>query len=107
MYVDHLITISGKANDIARESLSFIHDNESYISLQALGCDGCPCNMGKRSGIIRSIEVSLDRPLKWLVCKFLYRMTTSPNSFKVPISKAIHEDLRMFRIANFQLLIKD
>ena len=67
-YVDHLIPISGKANDIARELLSLIHDNESFKSLQALGCYGCPANTGKHSGIIRSVEVALDRPLQWLVC---------------------------------------
>ena len=97
-YVNHLIPISGKANDIARELLSFIHDNESSNRLQALGCDGCPANTGKHSGIIRSIEVALDRPLQWLVCmlhlneiplkhllEFWDGMTSGPTSFKGPI----------------------
>ena len=43
-------------------------DNRSKESLQALGCDGCPTNIEKHSGIIRTIEVALNRPLQWLVC---------------------------------------
>ena len=64
MYVDHLVPKSGKAKDIAKDLLSFILDNESNNSLQALGCDGCPTNTGIHSEIIRSIEVALDRPLQ-------------------------------------------
>ena len=60
MYVDHLGPKSGKAKDIAKDLLSFILDNESNNSLQALGCDGCPTNKGIHSGTIRSIEVTLD-----------------------------------------------
>ena len=68
MYVDHLVPKSGKVKDIANDLLTFIFDNESSNSLQALGCDDCPANTGIHSGIIRSIEVALDRPLQWLVC---------------------------------------
>ena len=36
-YIDHLIPNSGRAQDVAKELISFIHDNRSMESLQALG----------------------------------------------------------------------
>ena len=114
-YIDHLIPNSGRAQDVAKELISFIHDNRSKESLQALGCDGCPTNIGKHSGIIRTIEVALNRPLQWLVCmlhlnelplKHIFEhfdgTTSGPVSFTGQIGKEISKDLRLLTVINFQ-----
>ena len=34
-----------------------------------VGCDGTAVNTGIRGGIIRLLEVALNRPLQWFVCQ--------------------------------------
>ena len=55
-----------------------------------VGCDGTAVNTGIRDGIIRLLEVALNRPLQWFVCqlhanelplKHLDGPTTGPYGF--------------------------
>ena len=59
-----------------------------------VGCDGTAVNTGIRGGIIRLLEVALNRPLQWFVCqlhanelplKHLNGPTTGPHGFSSPI----------------------
>ena len=55
--------------------ISFVHVCiQSKDSL--IACDGCNVNTGKHGGVIRRVELELDRPLQWLVC--LLHLTKLP-----------------------------
>ncbi len=36
--------------------------------LKAIGCDGTATNIGCRNGVIRNLELKLNRPLQWFIC---------------------------------------
>ena len=67
-YIDHVSPISGKARDVVTEIQAIISETESNETPVAIGCDGCVTNNGKYSGINRRLEVSIDRPLQWMIC---------------------------------------
>ena len=67
-YIDHVMPETSKANDIAKEILSTIADTNSLYSLAAVVCDGAVNDTGKCSGVIRTLEEGIGRPLQWLVC---------------------------------------
>ncbi len=77
--------------------------------------DGCATNTGKNGGVIRHLELSLDRPLQWMVCMLhlnelpfrhifeaLDGPTTGPKTFEGEIGKELKRDLRLLPIANFK-----
>ena len=114
-YVDHVTPETGKAKDIAQEILSVLSETDSICSLIGVGCDGCATNTGKNSGIIRRLELSLDRPLQWMICmlhlnelpfRHLFAEidgpTSGPKSFIGDIGKELSGDLRQLPIAKFQ-----
>lgn len=66
--------------------------------LDVIGCDGTVTNTGWKTGVIRTIEEKLKRPLQWGVCllhfnelpfRHLFQTldgeTTGPKSFSGPI----------------------
>lgn len=60
---------SEKSPNIAKAILDFF--SEKKISLKniiAIGCDGEPKNTGKYNGVLRQIELALERPLHRFVC---------------------------------------
>ncbi|GBN95724.1 hypothetical protein AVEN_81446-1, partial [Araneus ventricosus] len=70
--------------------------------LKVIGCDGTNVNTGLKGGIIRLMELDLNRPLQWCICLLhtnelplghllnsLDGATTSPTEFCGPIGKAI------------------
>jgi hypothetical protein len=67
-YVDHVSPQSGTSSDISAELLSVIKHTQSTDSLWAVTCDSTNVNTGEHNGVIRRIELSLNRPLQWLVC---------------------------------------
>lgn len=78
-------------------------ENEVDISkLEIVGCDGTPLNTGYKGGIIRHLELHLNRPLHRSVCllhcnelplrhliKSMGTLTVSPNSFSGPIGSLL------------------
>lgn len=67
-YVEHVVPDSGRADDISKEILSLIRDSNSEETLRAVVCDGTAVNTGYNNGVIRKMEISLQKPLQWLVC---------------------------------------
>ena len=67
-YVEHVVPESGRSDDISREILSVVRGSQSEATLQALVCDGTAVNTGVSNGVIRKIELYLQKPLQWLIC---------------------------------------
>uniref|UniRef100_A0A6P7FUT2 Uncharacterized protein LOC114334377 n=1 Tax=Diabrotica virgifera virgifera TaxID=50390 RepID=A0A6P7FUT2_DIAVI len=71
---------------------------------KATGCDGTAVNTGNRNGIIRQLELSLNRSLQWFVCllhanelplrhllQHLDGKTTGPKGFRGEIGKQLEK----------------
>lgn len=84
----------------------FQQRNHDLSSLVAVGCDGEPKNTGRLHGIVRNLEISLEKPLHWFICllhfnelpfKHLFQkidasITTGPRTTTGTIAKAIEAD---------------
>jgi hypothetical protein len=99
-YIDHVSPEQGDAQSITDAIL----DITDLTDVVAIGCDGTATNTGWKSGVIRRLEVSLNRPLHWFVCLlhanelplrhlvcFLDGVTSGPNSFTGMIGKALFD----------------
>lgn len=64
-YLGHIAVEHGKAVKICDD----IMDSFGDLDFWAIGCDGRGCNTGHNGGIIRLIEVEMNRPLQWLICE--------------------------------------
>ena len=53
---------------MARDIISIIQERNSVDSIVAITCDGCNVTTGKHGGVIKRVELKLDRPLQLLVC---------------------------------------
>ncbi len=67
-YLDHFTPKSGKACDIADELFDLLKEYRSAETIRALGCDGTAVNTGRKGGVLRLLELKLQRPLQWVVC---------------------------------------
>jgi hypothetical protein len=104
-YVDHVSPQSGASSDISVELLSVINHTQSTESLCAVTCDSTNVNTGEHNGVIRRIELSLNRPLQWLVCmlhlnelpfrevfKVIDGDTSGPKGLKGPVGSHLDFD---------------
>ena len=114
-YIDHVTPESGKSRDIAHEILSVLSETDSSDSLIGIGCDGCATNTGNNAGVIRRLELSLDRPLQWMICMLhlnelpfrhlfdaIDGRTTGPKSFIGDIGKELNRDLRLLPLQHYK-----
>lgn len=115
-YVDHVTPESSKAEDVCKEILSVITETESVTTLQAVVCDGTNNNTGKCNGIIRKLEMALNRPLQWLICLLHFNelpfrkilsvidkaITTGPSTSTGIISSQLQYDSIDLPTANFK-----
>ena len=67
-FVTHFEPKSGSGLHIAQEIDNVLIEYDSQDSLLALGMDGCPVNCAPHKGVARKVELTLGRPLQWLVC---------------------------------------
>ncbi|CAH1996010.1 unnamed protein product [Acanthoscelides obtectus] len=67
-YIGHFTPESGNSLSIKRGILDFLEPNFDVSNLLVIGCDGTAVNTGSKNGIIRQLEVSLNRSLQWFVC---------------------------------------
>lgn len=102
-YVTHVCTESGDAESISNAILNALKSSRFDLShLIAIGCDGTNVNTGVNNGVIRRLEVELERPLQWFICmlhlnelplrhlfQHLDGETSGPKSFTGPIGKAL------------------
>ena len=67
-YVDHVTPDDRSARSIADEIANCIVATNSLDTLQGVICDGITVNTGRVSGVIKRLELFLERPLQWIVC---------------------------------------
>ena len=114
VYMDHISPDNGTARCIADELITFLIDSHSRDTLQAILCDGTVVNTGRIGGILKLIEIEIERPLQWLICllhanelpfrhvfECIDGKTSGPTSFKGMIGKKISKDLTKANIVEF------
>ena len=103
IYVGHVSPTTGTSKDIASAILDYLKEsNFSLDELDVIGCDGTVTNTGWKTGVIRTIEEDIKRPLQWGVCllhlnelpfRHLFQIldgeTTGPKSFIGPIGSQL------------------
>jgi len=79
-------------------------NNLDLDKLLGIGCDGTATNTGVNGGVIRRLELALNKPLQWVLCllhanelplrhlmTYLDGKTTSPQGFSGPIGSALSD----------------
>lgn len=103
IYVGHVSPSTGSSKVIASAILDYLKEsNFSLDELDVIGCDGTVTNTGWKTGVIRTIEEEIKRPLQWGVCllhlnelpfRHLFQTldgeTTGPKSFSGPIGSQL------------------
>ena len=102
-YIGHVTPSNGTGSEIAKCILNYLkHVDFNMNELEAIGCDGTATNTGRKNGVIRNIEVKIQRPLQWFICllhfnelpfrhlfEYLDGDTTGPASFCGEIGKQL------------------
>ena len=69
VYLGHTTPKTGKSGDISVSILNNLSENKhNYDEISALGCDGTVVNTGYKTGVNRSLELKVGRPMHWFVC---------------------------------------
>ena len=69
VYLGHITPSSGASKSIENDIITFLRNkNINTDELHAIGCDGTNVNTGAVGGVIRLLELTLRRPLQWLIC---------------------------------------
>ena len=118
--MDNVTPDDGSARSIASKLISCIIATNSEDTLQAVICDGTAVNTGRVSGVIKRLELFLERPLQWIVCFLhLYELpfrrlfdaidgkTTGPTIFAGEIGPQIKEKVHQLRPVAFQAIPSD
>lgn len=115
VYIGHVSPSSGTAQNIADSIISHLIDaGFSLDELDVIGCDGTVTNTGWKTGVIRTIEEQVKRPLQWGVCllhfnelpfRHLFQTldgdTTGPKSFSGPIGTQLSKCEKL-PVVNFE-----
>lgn len=69
-YVGHVTPESGSSLDIANSIYEYVTSTllDDFSNVIVLGCDGTVVNTGVSNGVIRRLELKLQRPLQWIIC---------------------------------------
>ena len=71
LYFSQVVPYEGTSNAITEAILDNLEEkNVDLAEIKVIGCDGTNVNTGNARGVIRRLEVSVQRPLQWLVCLF-------------------------------------
>ena len=103
-YFGHITSSGGSSKIVSAELIKYLKSrNVDTSTIKAAGCDGTAVNTGNKAGIIRLLEVTLERPLQWFVCQLhanelplrhlfqhLDGPTTGPKGFAGTIGKSLH-----------------
>lgn len=100
-YIGHTTPKSGKSIHLAESICEFFRSNSGTIAqttFNAVGCDGTNANVGHKGGVIRRLELTVNRTLQYIICQLhgnelplrhLFRKldgeTSGPTTFKGPI----------------------
>lgn len=114
-YIGHVSPESSTGQGIAESILKYLDTNDFDLDeLEAIGCDGTSTNTGWKNGVIRNIEVKIQRPLQWFICllhfnelpyrhlfQFLDGESTGPSSFSGVIGKRLTQCEKL-PVVNFE-----
>ncbi|KAE8741687.1 hypothetical protein FOCC_FOCC012785 [Frankliniella occidentalis] len=68
-FLGHSTPISGHAASVSNSILDHLQSkNISLEKTSSIGCDGTSVNTGHKGGVIRLLEVKLQKPLQWFIC---------------------------------------
>ena len=109
LYFSHVVPNDGTSNAITQAIFDNLEEkNVDLAEIKVIGCDGTNVNTYLARGVIRRLEVSVQRPLQWLVCLlhsnelplrhlFLHLdgATTGPLGFYGPIGKALNSYMEL------------
>ncbi|XP_053967743.1 uncharacterized protein LOC128869586 [Anastrepha ludens] len=113
-YITHVTPISDTSKGITESMISHLNEMEfDFRELLLVGCDGTATNTGWRGGIIRRIELYLNRPIQWNICllhanelplRHVFQhfdgKTSGPNSFSGTIGKQL-QGVEHLPVVNF------
>ena len=69
-FLGHVSVSRGTSQCISRAMLDFLSEKKiATESIKAIGCDGTAVNTGSKGGVIRQLELKLEKPLHWFVCQ--------------------------------------
>ena len=114
-YFGHFAVKTGSAKMITDSLVTFFSENELTMNnITAIGSDGTSVNTGSKGGVIRLIELKLNKPVHWFICQLhanelplrhllqtLDGKTTGPRGFTGEIGKNL-EDCLMLGIVDFE-----
>jgi hypothetical protein len=102
IYIGHVAPETGLASGHQVALVECLQDEHINLeSLRVIGCDGTATNTGHRSGVIRLMELHVERPFQWAICllhfnelplRHLFRLvdggSSGRNTFSGPIGTA-------------------
>ncbi|KAE8747832.1 hypothetical protein FOCC_FOCC005444 [Frankliniella occidentalis] len=119
-FLGHTTPKSGHSSSIVE---SIIQQVESKgITLEetfSIGCDGTAVNTGHKGGVIRLLELKLQRPLQWFVCLLHFNElllkhmmesvdgpTSGPTAYKGPVGKSL-PSCHLLPVVSFEAIPAD
>lgn len=113
-YFGHLSVQSGTAKEIESTMITFLRENMDLSKIIAVGSDGTAVNTGIHNGIIRRLEMHLEKPLHWFICMLhanelplrhliahLDGETSGPSGFSGAIGKML-QSCEQFPVVQFE-----
>ena len=79
-YLDHVSPQTGRAADKAKEILDLI--KETNADIVVIGSDGTPVNTGCNGGVIRLIELGLNKACQHTICGLNLNELPLKNNFR-------------------------
>ena len=69
-YFGHYSVHSGSAEEICKGIFKYFRNKDINLdNLVAVGCDGTAVNTGEKGGVLRLLEVKLNKPVQHIVCQ--------------------------------------
>ena len=119
-FVGHVSPSSGSAVAIVESIVDNLEQKKiSTEKLEVVGCDGTATNTGYRGGVIRLLELKLNKALQWSICMLHFielplrhlmqdidGPTSGPTSYSGPIEKQLTE-CKTLPVTNFRPIAVD
>lgn len=68
-FIGHVSPAFGSTNDICCSIIDFLQLNKIKTDgIPAIGCDGTAVNTKNKEGVMRLLELKLEKPMQWVIC---------------------------------------